>query len=492
MREKQIETAWPERIAYAMLLAMVCWLPWPWGSVGELSQGALLALTGLALLLSLLPAAVPWPRSRAFRTALVGWLAWLAWLALSVVPLPPDLVQALSPASAALHEGMTALAAEPAWTLSAQPEASRRHLLVSAGLFGLYLLAARTVRDDRRRLLLLALLAVSAGVQALYGLGMTLTGAEIGFFAKKTYGIGWATGSFVNRNHFAHLLALGAAVALGLLLSQRSERIAHRGWRGGLLRITAWLMSPAAVWRVLLLVLLVAVVLSQSRMGNLVLTAVLVVSVLLWVLLHDRARLTTALLLLGSFAVADLWIVERYYGLQKVVSRLEDTELAGEQRTVALRDIAPLVGPYLATGSGGGSFQSLFLGVQSTELRGLYDHAHNEYAEWLIEHGVFGLVWLLAMGLLHALHALRTLRQRRSRGARALALAGFAALLAAALHSAADFVLHIPALRGWLAVLMGALVATGLPAARSGPAPASMRHNAEDAIPSSSFPAGGS
>lgn len=483
MSEKKIEGGWSDRIAYALLLAVVCWLPWPWGSVGELSQGLVLALTGLALLLSLVSSEVPWPQSRAFRTALIGWSLWLVWLLLSVLPLPPGLLQLLSPSVAALHGGMAELGAQPAWTLSAQPEASRGHLLLSAGLFGLYLLAARTVRDDRRRLLLLTALGVSAGVQALYGLGMTLTGTEIGFLAKKTYGVGWATGSFVNRNHFAHLLALGAAAALGLLLSQRGERIAHGGWRGGLLRVTAWLMSPAAVWRVLLLVLLVAVVLSQSRMGNLVLTAVLVVAVLLWVLLHDRARLATALLLLGSFAIADLWIVERYYGLQKVVSRLEDTELAGEQRTVALRDLAPLVGPYLATGSGGGSFQSLFLGVQSTELRGLYDHAHNEYAEWLIEHGVFGLVWLLAMGLLHALHALRSLRQRRSRGARALALAGFGALLAAALHSAADFVLHIPALRGWLAVLMGALVAAGLPTRRSGRAPASIRHNADDAIP---------
>ena len=489
MSGDRVEAGHCDRIAYALLLALVCWLPWPWGSVGELSQGVVLALTGLALLLSLVSAEIDWPRSRAFRTALVGWLLWLVWLLLSVLPLPPDLLQLLSPSAAALHGGMAEVGARPAWTLSMQPEASRRHLLVSAGLFGLYLLAARTVRDDGRRLLLLAMLGISAGVQALYGLGMTLTGTEIGFFAKKIYGIGWATGSFVNRNHFAHLLALGAAVALGLLLSQRGERVAQGGWRGGLLRVTAWLMSPAAVWRVLLLVLLVAAVLSQSRMGNLVLTAVLVVAVLLWVLLHDRARLATALLLLGSFAIADLWIVERYYGLQRVVGRLETTELSGEKRTVALRDLAPLVGPYLATGSGGGSFQSLFLGVQSTELRGLYDHAHNEYAEWLIEHGLFGLAWLLAMGLLHAVHGLRILRRRRSRGARALALAGVAALLAAALHSLADFVLHIPALRGWLAVLMGALVATGLPIARAGRESPAMRHNA-DAVPSSSSPVG--
>lgn len=462
MRKADTDPSLRDRLAFGLLLALVIWLPWPWGSVGALSQGVVLMLTGLSLLLSLLARdGDRWPRNRAFRFAVVAWALWLLWLLLSVVPLPPDWLASLSPKAATLHGGMRELGVEPAWTLSLEPVASRQHWVASLGLFGLYLLAARTVRDSRRRLLLLGVLAASAGVQAFYGLGMTLSGAEIGFFQKKVYGLGWATGSFVNRNHFAHLLALGGACALGLLLSQPAERIRHGGWRGAALRFTGWLMSPAAVWRVLLLVLLSAVVLSQSRMGNVAMTVALITGVLLWVLVYDRSKLGMALILIGSFLIADLWIVNRYYGLGNVVERLDETELITEQRSVALRDMEPLIGPYLLTGSGGGSFQSLFMGVQSPQLKGLYDHAHNEYAEFLIEHGVVGLGFLLAMGALHALHALRVLRQRRRSGARALALAGLCALIAVGLHASVDFVLHIPALRSWLAVLMGALIATG-------------------------------
>ncbi|MDP3856737.1 MAG: O-antigen ligase family protein [Stagnimonas sp.] len=480
------DPSWRDRLAYGLLLLLVIWLPWPWGSVGALSQGVVLALTGLALLLSLLSRdGGRWPGGRAFRVALVLWLLWLLWLTFSLVPLPQELLATLSPQAAAVHQGVAALGVAPARTLSLEPSASRQYLLASAGLFGLYLLAARTVRDSRRRKLLLGVLAASAGVQAFYGLGMTLSGAEIGFFQRKTYGLGWATGSFVNRNHFAHLLALGAAAALGLLLSQAPERQRLDGWRGGLLRFTGWLMSPAAVWRVLLLVLLSGVVLSQSRMGNVAMTVALVIGVLLWVALYDRAKLLTALVLLGSFLIADLWIVNRYYGLGKVVERLEDTELATEQRSLVLQDLRPLIGPYLLTGSGGGSFQSLFMGAQRDELDGLYDHAHNEYAEFLIEHGVPGLGWLLAMGALHGLHALRLLRQRRRSGARAMALAGLCALMAAGLHASTEFVLHIPALRGWLAVLMGALVATGFRTLRPGSDPETIGHNVDEAKSSS-------
>ena len=416
-----------DRLAYLVLLLVVLALPWPWGSVSEAAQGGLLALTGLGLLLSLSSAeGGRWPVGLGFRIAVAAWLLWLLWLCLSLLPLPLSWLQRLSPSAVAL----------------------------------------------------------TAGVQAFYGLGMTLTDTEIGYLVRKTYGRGSATGTFVNRNHFAHLLALGAVAALGLLLAQRASDEIRQGWRGVFLRVSAWIMSPAAVWRVLLLVMLAAVVLSQSRMGNVALMVALVFAVLLWVLLHNRRRFVPALLLLASFAIADIWILDNYYGLEKVVERIDDTELETEQRTLAWQDLQPLVGQYLRTGSGGGSFQSLFMGVQSPQLYGLYDHAHNEYAEFLIEHGLFGLVWLLAMGLLHFRHAVWLLIGRRSGGARALGIAAAAALVAVALHSLTDFVLHIPALRGWLAVLMGALMAAGLRHRRDARKPGRMRHNADtDLIP---------
>lgn len=472
-----------DRLAYLVLLLVVVALPWPWGSVGDAAQGGALALTGVGLLLSLTAAeGRRWPAGAGFRIAVAAWLLWLSWLALSLVPLPQSWLLRLSPPAVAVHDGVRLLGLEPRYTLSTEPGATWHYLIASLGLFGLYLLAARSVCDNSRRKGLLAVMALTAGVQAFYGLGMTLTDTEIGYLVRKTYGRGWATGTFVNRNHFAHLLALGAVAALGLLLTQRASDEVRDGWRGAFLRFSAWIMSPAAVWRVLLLVMLAAVVLSQSRMGNVALMVALVFAVLLWVLLHNRRRFVPALLLLASFAVADIWILDNYYGLEKVVERIDDTELETEQRALALRDLQPLIGQYLLTGSGGGSFQSLFLGVQSPELRGLYDHAHNEYAEFLIEHGLFGLFWLLAMGGLHFRHAVWLLIGRRSGGARALALAGAAALVAVALHSLSDFVLHIPALRGWLAMLMGALIAAGLRHRPDARRRNGMRHNADTTL----------
>ncbi|MES2884620.1 MAG: O-antigen ligase family protein [Pseudomonadota bacterium] len=467
-------SSWQDRLAFGLLLLLVAAIPWPWAAVGVTTQAAVMLLTGIGLGLSLLaPQARPWSGSTAFRLAVLGWLLWLLALGISLLPLPQPWLALLSPAAADLHGSVASLGIAPANTLSVEPAASRAYWAASAALFGVYLLAARTVSGSARRRKLLMVMALVAGAQAFYGLGMTLTGTEIGFFERKVFGRGWATGTFINRNHFAHLLALGGAASLGLLLSWRSSDPRRSGWRGSVLGAINWLMSPALVWRVLLLVLLSAVVLSQSRMGNVAFMVAMAFGVLVWTVLHDRARLLTAVLLLSSFAVADLWVVSRYYGLERVVERLDDTELETEQRAVALRDLAPLLDQYQWVGSGGGSFQSVFMAQQSETLSNRYDHAHNEYAEFTIEHGWFGLAWMLMMGALHFGHALRLLRNRKSAGTRALALAASVALSAAALHSLTDFILHIPALRFWLIILLGAVAAaTASPYARPRQSPA--------------------
>lgn len=450
-----------ERTAYLLLLAIVALLPWPWGSVGRGAQSLVWLTTGLGLAASCLAARQDdRPAEKFLFVAVALWLFWLGWIGASLLPLPAEWLAAWSPQAAELQTSLHTLGVGPQGSLSVEPGRTRAEFADTLGLFALYLLAARVIRGGERRRTLLTVLALTAGAQALYGLGMTLTGVEYGFFEQKTSGQGLATGTFVNRNHFAHSLALGGAATLALLLTKPGLSTLASGWRRTVLGIADWLMSAAFVWRVLLLILLAAVVLSQSRTGNVVFVGVLGLGIVLWAGFHARARLLPAILLLLSFALADIFIVNHYYGLDRVVHRLDQTQLSSEQRTIAWQDLAPLFDRYGPTGSGLGSFQSVFMPLQSETLRQRYDHAHNAFAEFLIETGGVGLTWLLVFGALHVLHALRVLWKRRSREARALGLASALAILAAGAHSLTDFVLHIPALRGWLVILMGAAAAT--------------------------------
>jgi O-antigen ligase len=103
--------------------------------------------------------------------------------------------------------------------------------------------------------------------------------------------------------------------------------------------------------------------------------------------------------------------------------------------------------------------------VQPASIPGGWWHAHNDWLEALATLGVPGAL-LLLVGLGAAVQRLFEVLAGDNRGEdRAAALAGYGALVAAAVHSALDFGLTIPANALSLAVIVGA--ALGAPTAVS-------------------------
>ena len=101
----------------------------------------------------------------------------------------------------------------------ADVQAAGDSLLLSIGLFLLAVLTIFLVRSRRRALMVLYTLVLAGLAQAIYGSLMMLSGAEWGFFAPKQFGQGLATGTFINRNHYANLLVLALSAGVGLLLA---------------------------------------------------------------------------------------------------------------------------------------------------------------------------------------------------------------------------------------------------------------------------------
>ena len=93
---------------------------------------------------------------------------------------------------------------------------------------------------------------------------MVLSGLELGFFVKKYASYGSATGTFVNRNHFAGYLVLCSAAGIALLLSDRT-RYAWSSRRDALRSLLGFLLSPTFRWRAFLALIIVGLILSRSR-----------------------------------------------------------------------------------------------------------------------------------------------------------------------------------------------------------------------------------
>ena len=356
------------------------------------------------------------------------------------------------------------VAVQWAFGLSADSGASLSYLLLGCAYALLFLLIIGLFHTRRRLTLLLGVLVVSGTVQAFYGTLMTLSGIEWLLFGPKESGMGNATGTFVNRNHLAGYLEMTLACGIGLLMAWRDGR--EFRWR----HILELLMGPKARLRLALVIMVIALVMSHSRMGNTAFFISLMAVGGLFTLLNKEHRLRNSLILL-SLVVIDVLVISQYFGLEKLKQRLVNTRFTDQvdntgnvvQKANELRDnvfgyAIPQLMERPLTGFGAGSFDATFQRYPGLDVRLHFDHAHNDYLQFLIEYGVIGTL-PLALFILGALfYALKALWQRKSWYRSGVGFGSAMAIIALLIHSLTDFNLQIPSNAATLVVICAVAV----------------------------------
>ena len=420
------------------VLALLFLAPLPYGSV---QPGAVLAIEltasalGLATILLIgrdedAAAAIP-------KVPLAICSGLIALGILQLVPLPFSIAEKFNPTAELVRPLIPYLGldAPPAvsWSVAAPETADALLRFIAYVLIGLAAAVAFDTERSRRRFALV--LAVTALFQATYGSGEYLTGRQHIFGFAKKYFLESATGTFINRNHFATLLAIALPFALTLAVPRRGNR-QRRGWRDRVVRLSEGfelrrlfaVLASALIWMGLLL--------SHSRAG---LFAALV-GVAIVLIRYRRERAARWAGAIGAGVLIVLLSAELTQAPGERFLATKDDLNAKAGRLAAWRDTRSHVTARPRLGWGFGTFESAFPTVQSADIDVHFDHAHNDWLEWTTEGGVITL--LAAMTLL-------ALALRRSD------TASRAALVAVAVHAVLDFSLRIPAVAVATAGTMG-------------------------------------
>lgn len=436
----------------------MAWAPLPLGSNRTWSWALL--VVGFCLLASTWLAGYllrRWAVTEAFRRArwaLVAGALWTLYVGLQCIALPAAWVHVLSPHAYEAH----AFAANAlghvlgaSLTLSVDPHATVDFWFKTLA-YGCVFCLTLLVVDTRQRLeLLLTTLVISGTLQALYASIMMLSGLEYGFVMKKVLNQGLATGTFVNRNHLAGYLNLCLAAGIGLMIAKLGGETIHT-WRQRIRSIARLLLGEKTRLRIYLIVMVIGLVLTRSRMGNAAFFAgTLIVGATGLLMMRNAPRST--LLFLVSLIVLDLLIVGAWFGVDQVAKRIQQTEittnadnpLPTEDRDEADRLAVNYAKDYWLTGSGGGSFYVTFPTYNNGSLVGFFDHAHNDYLELLTETGLIGLSLCALIVAMAAAQALLALRRRNDPLMRGTAFGVALAICWLAIHSAVDFNMQIPA-----------------------------------------------
>jgi O-antigen ligase len=329
-------------------------------------------------------------------------------------------------------------------------------LLLSLGLLLLAIMTIVLVRSSRRTMQVLYTLVLAGLLQALLGSYLTLSGVEFSFLEYRQTGGANAHGTFINRNHYANLLVLALSAGVGLLLAQMDLTAASNA-RERLRRLLQASLGPKARLRIYMVVMVIALVLTRSRMGNTAFFASITI-VGLFALWRLRKPSRPLLVLVVSVLVIDIFVVGTWFGVEQVIDRVQQTvqgdgwQVNEKIRLDTSRESLDMIRQAPLAGYGGGSFYTAYPAWRGND-QAFMDHAHNDYLEFLVEYGLIGGVLLAWFLLLCLARAARGLRDRDKAKQFGVCFASLMAMVAMMIHATVDFSLQIPANAGWFVVL---------------------------------------
>lgn len=417
----------PDHWLFVLFCTLIVYAPLPVGS-NRIWASAL-----LQFLVSLMAAGIAWQLAygritvtsslRAGWPLLAAFFAIPLWSALQLLPvLPPDGHAVSIDANATLNK------------------------LQKSICYGLLFFSALQLLNTSRRLRTAAFVILFSGLfQASYAVLAALGGKAFDLLNIHSNFSGIARGTFINRNHLAGYLEMCLAVGIGLLIANMKKGgTDNQTWRQQARSILRTLLGDTARIRLFLVAMVIALVMTRSRMGNAAFFASMGLSAGIgWLLFRQHSR--SMVILFASMIVIDVFIVSSWFGLEQLANRIEQTDTTVEARLDVNASALPWLKDHWLAGSGAGTFVSAYPAYRTADVTVFFDFAHNDYLQLLGEYGIIGGIMFGAIAVSVLWNAIQAQRQRRTPLLRGMGFASLMGVTSLLIHSSTDFNLHIPA-----------------------------------------------
>jgi len=451
---------WEERLEQLLAGSLWCTLivaPLAWGGRGDFARmvyAILAAIAGIAWV------SLQWTRPRAdIRWSPLFALPAFAtaWVAFQLVPLPAWMLNAISPRTRELlppwnSASADALMGQSGWhSVSLNPTATQISLAIFISQALLLFVAFQRLRTVRDLTLLLRWIGISAVVMALFGLLQYFTAGGLFFWVYEhpfRSSSDFVCGSFINRNHFASFLAMGAT-AIVFQLAQTSNSRSKQPGRATHQPTSQRENRIAVAWACALAIVLVAIVMTASRGALLASVAgAAVLALTYWRKELLAGKQLTYILLTALFVGIGVSV----YCEDRLIDRLgdltsgsvESLDRSGGRRMIWAANLAAISDGWL-TGSGAGTHASIYPVYMTESWPKVFSHAENGYLQIATETGLPGIILLLIVFGCVLRWSLKFWTKDASREANACFGAVLAGLAISTVHSVVDFVWFVPA-----------------------------------------------
>ena len=364
-----------------------------------------------------------------------------------MIPLPSGIIKIISPKTYELRSQLSVISPvtnnESLITpLSFFPLGTKIEFfkwLALAGLF-IFLLHWRLSDNGYRITNHLVIAIFLVGVfESLYGIFEFFSGHRHILNLDLSSQISSVTGTFINRNYFAGYLLMVIPLSVGFLFSREANQLRRfRGWRHRLSSLDG--KTLLLVFGVILMIL--GLLLSASRMGIVSLLVSFSVISLLFKSPHGRQRVSRVPVMI--FGLALLWAA--WIGLDAVISRFFTVSEGLESRWAFWVNTFGILRDFPLLGSGLGSFTEVFSMYRSFHVVGLATHAENDFLQLASEVGLLGAGLLLVLFLFLFYKAASGIRSlSHGEPARYIGIGCLVGILALMFHSIVERNIQVPA-----------------------------------------------
>jgi len=377
---------------------------------------------------------------------LVPLLLFLLWTAIQLVPLPQSLVAFISPATAALYAPLltTSQTENVFIPLSVHPFYTIQDLFRFSAYAACYFLSVQLLHDPKRmRQTLKLVLTLAAGI-SFYAIIQHYTGNDRIFWFR-TFTHKPVAGTFAYKNHFAAYVELLMPLALSLYFYYRPR------WQPTVSPVQMFinLCNRAADHQHLPFVLAtclmaLSLLLSESRGG-----VFCAFSSVLLLLILGRKRFK--LNLTWSITLGLIFLVATGVGKDGLISI--DQRFATLSRDGATlngrldfwKDALHIISDFSLTGTGAGTFRTIYPRYQHNPNGALPLHAHNDYLETQTNGGLIASLSVLAFLVLFFRSTFKSYFKRKDGYVVHLYLGSLAGLMALLLHCLIDLQFRVTA-----------------------------------------------
>jgi O-antigen ligase len=315
--------------------------------------------------------------------------------------------------------------------LSFDPYLTINELLRAAAFFMVFFISSIMFRDREKLTKMIVILTVFGFCLAIFAIVQKATWNDKIYWIRELTVGGEPFGPFVNRNHFAGFIGMLVPLGLGYTLTRESrEKFIFFGF--------------------LTVIMTLSLFFSLSRGGIVSFFASMALYSILVVITRFQTRKIWAIV--AFLIIVAVYLV--YLGIDPVMDRFYKTEVTNEQRLVVWQATLTAFRDFWLTGSGLGTFIDMFHLYSPASVQSIYDHAHNDYLEFMLETGTIGVALLLTFaGLL--LYPLTKADFQGKRGM--IQIAVISSVFSIMIHSIFDFNLHILSNMLLFAVVLGML-----------------------------------